>query len=91
MLLGVEIFGERIGSSPFILLRDAVDLKAMAPIFADPENFKHYLRFITDGRGLNPLLQNYWMVIHPPTLFLGLCQYGCSFCLCSCRFMAKEI
>src|SRR3546814_18858484 len=23
------------------------------------------------GNGLNPLLQNYWMVIHPPTLFLG--------------------
>ncbi|MEJ5960699.1 cytochrome c biogenesis protein CcsA [Pedobacter immunditicola] len=72
MLLGVEIWGERIGSSPFILLRDAVDLKSMAPaVFADPENFKHYLKFITDGRGLNPLLQNYWMVIHPPTLFLG--------------------
>ncbi len=72
MLLGVEILGERIGSSPFILLRDAVDLKAMAPVvFADPENFKNYLKFITDGRGLNPLLQNYWMVIHPPTLFIG--------------------
>lgn len=72
MLLGVEIFGERIGSSPFILLRDAVNLKEMAPVvFADPENFKNYLKFITDGRGLNPLLQNYWMVIHPPTLFLG--------------------
>ncbi len=24
-----------------------------------------------DGRGLNPLLQNYWMVIHPPSLYLG--------------------
>ncbi|MFP5081057.1 heme lyase CcmF/NrfE family subunit [Pedobacter sp. JCM 36344] len=72
MLLGVEIFGQRIGSSPFILLRDAVNLKDMAPVvFADPENFKNYLKFITDGRGLNPLLQNYWMVIHPPTLFLG--------------------
>jgi cytochrome c-type biogenesis protein CcmF len=72
MLLGVEFFGQRIGSSPFILLRDAVDLKEMAPVvFADPENFKNYLKFITDGRGLNPLLQNYWMVIHPPTLFLG--------------------
>ena len=72
MLLGVEIFGERIGSSPFILLRDAVDLKSQAPVvFANPENFKNYLKFITDGRGLNPLLQNYWMVIHPPTLFLG--------------------
>ncbi|WP_293300557.1 cytochrome c biogenesis protein CcsA [Pedobacter sp. UBA4863] len=71
MLLGVEILGARIGSSPFILLRDAVNLKEMAPIFADPETFKNYLSFITDGRGLNPLLQNYWMVIHPPTLFLG--------------------
>ena len=24
-----------------------------------------------DGRGLNPSLENYWMVIHPPILFLG--------------------
>ncbi|MFI5452513.1 heme lyase CcmF/NrfE family subunit [Pedobacter sp. UC225_61] len=72
MLLGVEIFGQRIGSSPFILLREADDLKSFAPvIFADPENFRNYLKFITDGKGLNPLLQNYWMVIHPPTLFLG--------------------
>jgi cytochrome c-type biogenesis protein CcmF len=25
----------------------------------------------SDGMGLNPLLQDYWMAIHPPTLFLG--------------------
>jgi cytochrome c-type biogenesis protein CcmF len=24
-----------------------------------------------EGRGLNPLLQNFWMAIHPPTLFIG--------------------
>ncbi|MBE7454429.1 MAG: cytochrome c biogenesis protein CcsA [Kofleriaceae bacterium] len=24
-----------------------------------------------DGEGLNPLLQNYWMVIHPPALYVG--------------------
>jgi len=24
-----------------------------------------------DGRGLNPLLQNFWMQIHPPIIFLG--------------------
>lgn len=24
-----------------------------------------------EGNGLNPLLQDYWMVIHPPTMFLG--------------------
>jgi cytochrome c-type biogenesis protein CcmF len=25
----------------------------------------------TEGAGLNPLLQNFWMVIHPPILFIG--------------------
>jgi len=63
MIIGIEIFGMRIGSSPFILLREVVE----GPIFSDP----NYLSMIADGRGLNPLLQNYWMVIHPPTLFLG--------------------
>ncbi len=63
MLLGINALGGRIGSSPFILLRDAMS----DPIFTRPD----YLSMITDGRGLNPLLQNYWMVIHPPTLFLG--------------------
>jgi cytochrome c-type biogenesis protein CcmF len=72
MLIGVEIFGQRIGSSPFILLRQAIDLKSSAPIFAArPDLYHNYLSYITDGNGLNPLLQNYWMVIHPPTLFLG--------------------
>lgn len=72
MLLGVELFGYRVGSSPFILLREALNLKESTPIFAtNPEFYKNYLTYITDGNGLNPLLQNYWMVIHPPTLFLG--------------------
>ncbi|MCB9252048.1 MAG: cytochrome c biogenesis protein CcsA [Flavobacteriales bacterium] len=66
MLLGIDL-GEvyTIGSSPFNLLREKMALQA--PIFRTPD----YLESITDGRGLNPLLQNYWMVIHPPTLFLG--------------------
>lgn len=29
-----------------------------------------------NGRGLNPLLQNPWMLIHPPTLYLG--YVGCA-------------
>jgi cytochrome c-type biogenesis protein CcmF len=63
MLIGVNIFTARLGSSPFILLRDVIE----APIFSQP----NYLDYVKDGNGLNPLLQNYWMVIHPPTLFLG--------------------
>jgi len=63
MILGVVIGDLKIGSSPFILLRDfMVD----APVFKLNPNY-----IPADGTGLNPLLQNYWMVIHPPTLFLG--------------------
>ena len=34
-----------------------------------------------DGRGLNPLLQNFWMVIHPPVLFLGFAATAAPFSL----------
>jgi cytochrome c-type biogenesis protein CcmF len=32
-----------------------------------------------DGRGLNPLLQNPWMVIHPPIVFLGFAALAIPF------------
>ncbi|OOG74307.1 cytochrome c biogenesis protein CcsA [Algoriphagus sp. A40] len=62
MIMGVVIGDLKIGSSPFMLLRDATQ----APIFEMNPDFVP-----EDGTGLNPLLQNIWMVIHPPTLFLG--------------------
>ncbi|MBL7859155.1 MAG: cytochrome c biogenesis protein CcsA [Cyclobacteriaceae bacterium] len=77
MILGVVIPGLeiKIGSSPFILLREALQ---NAPIFKSQPEF-----IPPDGNGLNPLLQNYWMVIHPPTLFLGfaLTLVPFSFCM----------
>ena len=64
MVLGVFVLGYKVGVNPFVLLRHEM---ADAPIFAQTD----YLDFIQEGNGLNPLLQNYWMVIHPPVLFLG--------------------
>ncbi len=32
-----------------------------------------------DGAGLNPQLQNYWMTIHPPTLYLGFTSFTIPF------------
>jgi cytochrome c-type biogenesis protein CcmF len=65
MLLGIYIFDYKIGSNPFILLREHPEMSKMPFV-----GIANYLQKL-DGRGLNPLLQNYWMVIHPPTLFLG--------------------
>ena len=66
MVLGINI-GDviRIGSTPFLLLRDHPDFMNLPFL----QNAAYLERL--DGRGLNPLLQNYWMTIHPPTLFLG--------------------
>lgn len=52
----------RVGSNLFTLVKDVMDI----PVFTMDPNY-----VFEDGNGLNPLLQNYWMVIHPPTLFLG--------------------
>jgi cytochrome c-type biogenesis protein CcmF len=75
MILGVVIpfLNIKLGSSPFILLRDAMD----DPIFKLQPDF-----IPKDGSGLNPLLQNYWMVIHPPTLFLGFALTLVPFAFC---------
>lgn len=66
MILGIYIgSGDsaiHIGSNPFLLLRDVMDI----PLFSKADYIKSL-----KGNGLNPLLQNYWMTIHPPTLFLG--------------------
>ncbi|HVV06288.1 MAG TPA: cytochrome c biogenesis protein CcsA [Puia sp.] len=66
MILGIYVFGHNIGINPFILLREKM---TGAPIFQRAD----YLSFpqMQDGQGLNALLQNYWMTIHPPILFLG--------------------
>ncbi len=63
MLLGLYVGDVRLGSSPFTLTRNEI----AGPIFSQA----NYLTFIKDGIGLNVLLRNYWMVIHPPILFLG--------------------
>ncbi|WP_236059840.1 cytochrome c biogenesis protein CcsA [Chitinophaga rhizophila] len=66
MLIGIYILGYRVGSNPFLLLRLAEENQGL-PWVANA----NYLDFIKDGNGLNLSLQNYWMVIHPPVLFLG--------------------
>lgn len=83
MILGVVIpsVNIKLGSSPFILLRDAIE----DPIFSLQPDF-----IPKDGSGLNPLLQNYWMVIHPPTLFLGFALTLVPFAFCLAGLWQKK-
>ena len=65
MLLGIFIGDYKLGTNPFLLLREHSEYSSLPFL-----NIPDYLTKI-DGHGLNPLLMNYWMTIHPPTLFLG--------------------
>ncbi|MFT4023953.1 MAG: cytochrome c biogenesis protein CcsA [Flavihumibacter sp.] len=67
MFIGL-VFGDvKIGSNPFLLVRE---MFSYAPVFQRPDYL--LLPQMQDGQGLGQSLQNYWMVIHPPVLFLGL-------------------
>ena len=58
MIVGLKIGPVEIGSTPFMTIYEKFPSAVNGFI---PE----------DGSGLNDLLQNYWMAIHPPTLFVG--------------------
>ncbi|MCB0410031.1 MAG: cytochrome c biogenesis protein CcsA, partial [Flavobacteriales bacterium] len=84
MLLGVYILDYKLGSSPFLLLREHSDFKNLP--FVQSANYLEKL----NGRGLNPLLMNYWMTIHPPTLFLGFASTLIPFVYAVAAFWNKK-
>ncbi|MEO0312573.1 MAG: hypothetical protein RIQ89_2230 [Bacteroidota bacterium] len=85
MLLGIIIWGDqKIGTNPFGLLRNDPSF-ANLPFIKMPDYLQHI-----KGNGLNPLLQNYWMTIHPPTLFLGFALTAIPFCFAISGFIQKK-
>jgi cytochrome c-type biogenesis protein CcmF len=44
-----------------------------------------------DGQGLNPLLQNYWMVIHPVMLYLGYVGMAVPFAFAAGALLSKRL
>ncbi len=48
-------------------------------LFADVNPFERLDFTPANGQGLNPQLQNYWMTIHPPTLYLGFTAFTIPF------------
>ncbi len=66
ILLGISLGDLQIGMSPFTLMRNAPQ-NIGNEFFQNP----NYVSMIADGNGLNPLLRNFWMLSHPPVLFIG--------------------
>lgn len=43
-----------------------------------------------EGMGLNPLLQNYWMAIHPPTIFVGFAALGIPYAIAVAALLRRD-
>ena len=85
MIIGIYLTPDfRLGVTPFSLLRESEGMISL-PIFENA----NYLELIK-GKGLNPLLQNYWMTIHPPTLFLGFASVTIPFCYAVAGLWKKD-
>ncbi|MDX5325864.1 MAG: cytochrome c biogenesis protein CcsA [Bacteroidota bacterium] len=69
MIMGIYIGSYKLGFSPFILIREMPENIGLP--WTQMADYLQRIPGFMDGSGLNPLLQNYWMTIHPPTLFLG--------------------
>ena len=44
-----------------------------------------------EGQGLNPLLQNYGMILHPPTLYMGYVGFTIPFAFAMAALLAKNV
>jgi cytochrome c-type biogenesis protein CcmF len=84
-LLGLDIGIAEIGRSPFVLIRETV-ADISNSIFARPD----YLTLLTEGNGMNPLLENIWMTTHPPALFLGYASALVPFCLAAAALIRRD-
>jgi cytochrome c-type biogenesis protein CcmF len=88
MLLGVYIGDIKVGSSPFVLIRELPENAGMP--WASMNDYLVQITSFQDGVGLNPLLQNYWMTIHPPVLFLGFASTLFPFALALAGLMRRD-
>ena len=70
--------------APYILatLMSIIGFFAMLMLFAANPFSTSAASVPLDGEGLNPLLQNYWMMIHPPTLYMGFVGWSVPFAIC---------
>lgn len=89
MLLGVYYWDDSIlGINPFALKREVVP--DWGALWSSIPEYLSLDPTFKDGKGLNPLLQNYWMVIHPPTLFLGFSLVSVPFCFALAGLWKKQ-
>jgi cytochrome c-type biogenesis protein CcmF len=64
--------------SPFVIFPEAFSAALASPLGPTSNGLPIWA---PDGQGLPPTLENYWVVIHPPTIFAGFGSLTLLFCM----------
>lgn len=72
-----------------VLLTTSLFFLTLLVFATDP--FKRVGFVPPDGQGLNPLLQNYWMIIHPVMLYLGYVGMAVPFAFAVGALLSKRV
>ncbi|RME55741.1 MAG: heme lyase CcmF/NrfE family subunit, partial [Deltaproteobacteria bacterium] len=77
---------------PYVLMVLNFNLTLFLGLMASANNPFRLLPFVpNDGNGLNPLLQNPTMVIHPPMLYLGYVGFVVPFAFCMAALLSGRL
>ncbi|WCL49157.1 heme lyase CcmF/NrfE family subunit [Leptospira sp. GIMC2001] len=63
----------------------------LAVFFADAQPFREFQPAAATGRGLNPLLQHWAMIIHPPILYVGYVSIGIPFAIAMSALITGQL
>ncbi len=79
-----------------ILMGSSLFFSVLNNFSSDSDPFKVFLagdKLVpqADGRGLNPLLQHWAMIIHPPILYFGYVSFAVPFAIAMAALMSKQL
>lgn len=84
-LLWLDLRGVNVKNSrwtAFVFFTTLFFFETVTIFFTNPFRYLNSPFLPIDGQGLNPLLQNPYMAIHPPMLYLGFTTFALPYCFC---------
>ncbi|TGN19044.1 heme lyase CcmF/NrfE family subunit [Leptospira idonii] len=82
---------DRIPVMNLILAGLSAFFSFLAVFYADAQPFREFIPEAAAGRGLNPLLQHWAMIIHPPILYIGYVSISIPFAIAMSALVSGQL
>ncbi|MBL8114701.1 MAG: cytochrome c biogenesis protein CcsA [Acidobacteria bacterium] len=89
-LIGLVVLRTAKEQEPPVMTVYLASFLGIVGILAKQSPFRYLAQVPADGQGLNPLLQDPWMVIHPPVMFAGFASLSVPFAFAMAALWAKR-